>query len=521
MTMLHRDCESVASTMAATVVPVGRVDLSPLHPKSLIDRHVPPKVKETLKRNRFLVLFLWIGWKVVALGLMAYVWKGTTELSIVSGSDPKRLLYIVTSLAEYNNGRRETIKGQDRLKEVVLPVVVDSLESLQAYGYHVDLYLILAYELRPERRDLIQQSLPPGVGLMVWDDACPLGYDKSDKVQDNTRALARQHRYVIKDYLDDYDVFLPFEDDMRLTGPHVTQYLWTSHQLDVLRQAAPTEVPDEDMDPAHQKFFGDLSRRQLERFVPGFVRVEVLLNETEHGAQLDLDPIPLDYQFDSGEVHLDPTTCCHVQTEAGVPKHPTRDQVVIWETNVRALSVRRLPEGSDLDWVALLPGPGKHLSSKELVGGYWSGRTGAFGDPATNKPSPGMPDLIAQQGGWMATKEQIFRMHTGDVCQGTFLPPFDGPVYRRDGQESMNVEFWSGGYQFFTGVKGGCNMQRVVSLRHPNDFGKHLIYHVANNKQRQLARKRMLRAEHLLGQLNTVRKRAEAAMERIKKGLSE
>jgi len=51
-------------------------------------------------------------------------------------------------------------------------------------------------------------------------------------------------------------------------------------------------------------------------------------------------------------------------------------------------------------------------------------------------------------------------------------------------------------------------MQRVISM-HPDHFSKHLIYHVANNKQRQLVQERMVRADHLFGQLNHVRKAAE------------
>lgn len=89
-------------------------------------------------------------------------------------------------------------------------------------------------------------------------------------------------------------------------------------------------------------------------------------------------------------------------------------------------------------------------------------------------------------------------------------------MYRQDGQESMNVEFWSGGYQLFTGVLGGCNMQRVISLK-PDDFSKHFLYHVANNKQKQLARQRMLRADHLWAQLNSVKKSAEKEKAKILK----
>jgi hypothetical protein len=132
-----------------------------------------------------------------------------------------------------------------------------------------------------------------------------------------------------------------------------------------------------------------------------------------------------------------------------------------------------------------------------------------------DRPSGGQPELVAQQGGWMATRDQILRLNSG-LCQGVFLPPFDPPMYYEDGQQSMNVEFWSGGYQLFTGVRGGCNMQRLMSF-HPDQFSKHLIYHVANNKQRQLPQKRMLRADHLFAQLNTVKKAAEKTKAAIMK----
>jgi hypothetical protein len=36
----------------------------------------------------------------------------------------------------------------------------------------------------------------------------------------------------------------------------------------------------------------------------------------------------------------------------------------------------------------------------ELMGGYWSGRNGAYGKNAA-KPLPGIPDLIAQHDGWL------------------------------------------------------------------------------------------------------------------------
>jgi hypothetical protein len=371
---------------------------------------------------------------------------------------PTKILYIVTSLSEYNNGRRSTIAGQDRLGEIVLPILVDSVESMvddPQFSYQVDVYLILAYSLRPERERLIRDHLPPRVGLQIWDDACPLGYDaakSADRISNNTRALARQHRYVIKDKLPYYDLFVAFEDDMRITGTHVQHFLALSNALDILRRQS-TPMASNNHDDTSDSFFGAMTPRQLDRLIPGFVRVEVLLNEAEHGAQLDLDPIPLDYSVETGEdVHFNPQPCCHVQMNpnVGTPIHPEAKDVIVWETSVQALSVRQLPKSRIqeplLDWVTLLPGPGKRLHSDDIMASFWSGKISHHGIWKV-KPSAGQPDLIAQQGGWMATREQIVRLNhqTMDreypqLCQGSFLPPFDEPIYRKDGQESMNVE---------------------------------------------------------------------------------
>jgi hypothetical protein len=496
---------------------------SPLLKRMLfVIQKVPPK-------QRWAFVLVWILWKVVALVItlrVVYMASGSANTSnnmnndnpmlssrrsmayssfssqsTTSTSPPLKILYIVTSLTEYNTGTRMTTKGQDRLAEVLLPVLVDSIDSMihPPYYYQVDVYLILGFTLRPERQDFIASRLPSGVGLQVWDDASPLGYDgkhDANKILDNTRTLSRQHRYVIKDKLPYYDFFIAMEDDMRITGDHVHHFLQVSHQLDRLRASAPTSVASvpENMNPLQQRYFGAMTQRQLSRLIPGFIRVEVLLNETAHGAQTKLDPVPLDYQFpvttttmrrgsSTIEQHLDPTICCHVHMNPNkeTPVHPTASDVIIWETSVKALSLRQLPQlpptttsssssPFSLDWVVLLPGPGKRLPPEELMGGYWSGRDGAF----DQKPSPGMPDLIAQQGGWMATKSQIQRLVLDQLCQGSFLPPYDEPMYYKDGQESMNVEFWSGGYQLFTGVRGGCNMQRIISFT-PEHFSKSLI----------------------------------------------
>ena len=491
---------------------------------------IPPRV-------RVAFVFFWFCWKIVLaiLVIFAFVKPGAEDTSAASQAlgavwtvdqAPTKVLYIVTTLAEYNTGLRATTRGQDRLGELVIPIMVDSVKSIRSMpNLQVDVVLIAAYEMKPEREQFIRQSLPEGVGFQVWDDACPLGYDskfkQTEKVTENTRSLARQHRYVIKDKFSYYDLFLAFEDDIRITGHHLDHFMKMSAELEKLRRQAPLTLPDvpENLDdPKNTKFYGQLTRPQMNRMVPGLIRVEVLLNEEENGAQQKLDPIPLDYKFDDGEEHhVDPEICCNIHMEpnkAGTPEHPKSSDLVIWETQVKAFSLREMPPGSDyLDWSVVMLGPGKKMIKKELVGGYWSGRDGAWGDDP--QPSGGHPEYIAQQGGWMATREQISRMNSG-LCMGSFLPPFDGPTYIEDGQQSMNVEFWSGSYQFFTGVRGGCNMQRMISM-HPDHFSKHLIYHAANNKQRQLARSRMLRADHLFGQLNTVRKRAIKAKKDVKK----
>jgi hypothetical protein len=379
--------------------------------------------------------------------------EGSLTAAAAFGHDdamkPTKVLYIVTSLAEFDTGQRSTIKGRDRFQELMVPCMVDSIKSMISHPYDldVDLYLITAFKLKPERIQYLQDLLPNGVGLEIWDDACPSGYDKRHDtfhVIDVTRALARQHRYVMKDKLHHYDIFLPFEDDMRITGTHVQHYIDMSAELETRMHEAPHTMPDvpESEDAQKMKFFGQMTRDQMKRLVPGFIRVEVLVNEELNGAQKKLGPIELDYDVDGVEQHIDPSICCHVPNltpNMGTPVLPVASDVIIWETRAEAFSFRHIKNSKLLDWTLLMPGPGKREHPTEKVFGYWSGRDGAFGD--MKKPSGGVPDLIAQQGGWMATREQVIRMHE-ELCAGSFLPPFDEPMYNEDGQQSMNVEYW-------------------------------------------------------------------------------
>ena len=355
---------------------------------------------------------------------------------------PVKVLYVVTSLAEYNNGKRATIKGSDRFLHLMLPVIMDGIETMvegkttttattttataddgaksTQIRLNVDFFLITAYELRPERQQLIRDRLRAisekhnnVIGFDFWDNATPLGYTTDgkrrmndpnmtrQKLRYNTRALARQHRYVVRDKLEHYDMFVCFEDDMRITKQHVEHFWKSSLEIERLRSVAPKSlsfVEDKDGkrieefdDVEHYKktkFFGKMSKRQLERVVPGFVRVEALTNDTsfyrhiESNDVLDILPIPLDYEFEVSlspssdksqssssttkkqlvHYEIDPSICCHVsveeQKEIKLPQNPQPEDLVIWETNAVAFSLRQFPEGSSdlLEWSILMLG---------------------------------------------------------------------------------------------------------------------------------------------------------------------
>ncbi|KAL3925306.1 MAG: hypothetical protein SGILL_000495 [Bacillariaceae sp.] len=460
--------------------------------------------------------------------------NATSTVQTDHTTTPIKVLYIITSLAEYNNGKRKTVQGSDRFLHQLLPVMIDSVETMVEHpgNLQVDVVLITAYSLRKEREDLIRYRLPQGVGLQVWDNALPLSYPPPDwsgknktdvtRLRPNTRALARQHRYVVRDKLEYYDMFVAFEDDMLVRGDHVHHYWQLSREIEKLRAAAPETIEGFDGDNVDStrvtKFYGQMTKAQLERVVPGFVRVEALINSTDRTAKSKVE-FPTDFDFGvkfGGMRQVDPSICCHVHMvpeslEEQFPETPALDDLIIWETNIKAFSLRQFPPGSNfLDWAVLMMGPGKKLQNRDKIGGFWSGRDGAFGDE--KRPSGGEPKLVAQQGGWMATQEQLIRMNNA-LCLAKFLPPFDNIAGDNDGLDPHNVEFWSGSYQFFTGAGNHCNMQRIVSM-HPDHFSKHLVYHTANNKQLQLAQKRILRANQLFGQLNKVKKMAEIVKER-------
>jgi hypothetical protein len=335
--------------------------------------------------------------------------------------EPLRILYTITTLAEYDEGTRATTRGFDRLQNLLIPVVKEGVESMLSLGYHVDVFIVSHYVMtRPE---LLRQALPAGVQVRYWDNAGPLSYNPEQrdnpkaKLWRNTLALARQHRFVVKDHLFEYDMFLNFEDDMIIHGEMVQNYLQMTQTLYRLRESAPDTVPDTQL----KNFYGPLTKDQLKRCYPGLMRVEVLLDEENFGAQEELDPVPV-----AAHPDIDPKPCCHLNaaTSEVRPARPGSDKLFLWETNIIALGVRHIEE---LGWVTLLRGPRERNGEKGLtLSDYWSGTNHYFGK--ASRPASGSFNHMNNEGGWMGTRQQIFEWHT-EICLGGFLPPFEGPHY--------------------------------------------------------------------------------------------
>jgi hypothetical protein len=440
----------------------------------------------------------------------------------------RKILYVVTSLSEYNNLEKPGLEHlqKDRLLKMVVPVMKDSMESMIAAGFEVDLYLILGYPLRPQREKLLRLQFPlGGVNLDIWDDAVPFNYDDDlirlwnhnpVNISPIYRALSRQHRFVVRDKLLDYDLFVAFEDDMLVKGGHIKHYLYMSQLVEELRQQSPltTVPPNQYGISSEEMWFGAMSRKQLHRVLPGFIRVEVVLDPSDAAAaqqQLPWENVPLDLDFsDRGytvgkKQSLDPSLCCNVMHVGNsgnkAPFHPNSSQLMIWETAISGIGVRELPDGS---WVGLLNGPfqvpGESFDYK--VGKF---RADASRNLTDQRTENNHPQLVAQSAGWMMSRRQILELHI-DLCKGSFLPPYDGEDFQQDGLWMKSTEYWSGGLQMWQ-PEAGCNIQRLLSLD-PKNFSKHLLYHTANNKQNVIVPWRQIKANHLLGQLNAIRKDA-------------
>lgn len=447
---------------------------------------------------------------------------------------PLRVLFIVTTLAEYDKGTRGTTTGADRLKENLLPLLVDGVSSMVDRGWDVDVYLICGFEeLKESRRQLIRDALPPNVGLEVWEDAIPYYYLKKHNgqlkngdaaIEYAPHGLARQHRYVVRDKLMEYDFFTAFEDDMRITAEHVVNFLEMSAEIDRARRIA-ERSPDgkayvTNLAEDHRKARGEsldkakvgndliqdpMTAEELRRLWPGFVRAEVLdtrdgqphqlTNTLDHYKWIDNVPASMDYEQAFGTV--DPDVCCGVpEGRKKTPANPRKDDLLLWETDISAMGVRHYP--GNIGWAAAMT-----TEDRSDVGSYWSGEGHNYNDPKMTRPRR-VDALLGQQAGWMATRSQVVYFHE-HACPGGFLPTFDGKDWFNDSLQTRNgaVEFWSGGFQLF----GRCYFNRILSMD-PKRFSRQLLYHASNNKQRTAYGSKFVRFSHFLGQLYTVKKRA-------------
>jgi len=462
-----------------------------------------------------------------------------------------KILYIVTSVAEFDTGKRKTVEGRDRFSETLVPVVSESVQSMLDKGYQVDVYLITHYTLTQHRRDQLRAALPSSTTpLEYWDDATPISYPKpsegsQDRVVDVTRSLSRQHRFVIKDKFLEYNFFVAFEDDMLVTGTHVQQYIRVQSEIKRLRQAAPFRLPCLHEAPTRKQwtvaealddFYGDLSKIQLARMIPGFIRVERVPPKNATAFRIKRSrpgPIPaattyLDPVFQvSKPLHVNPTTCCQRPENMDGSDGPiVSDELFLWETHIKALGIRKvnIPNSNDLkpsflDWILLQRGTSAYgLEAEMFDWGFWSGRVNVTttSDTTTTKRTEERPDSMESiysnnMGGWMASRQQLWEWHSR-LCLGGFLPPFNEPTYALDGMNKV-VEYWSGGGNLYGRM--GCNLQRIIPFMDPQEFSRHLLYHTPNNKQKQLKFVKGLfsHVDTFLGQLHTVQKEAERVMQ--------
>jgi hypothetical protein len=440
-----------------------------------------------------LVILVLIQWLLLATFLLPryeHLQQRNQEGTIPVHNESVKVLYMVTSMAEFDDGNRDTLRGRDRYKETLIPVVLEAVHSMLNSGFQVDVYLVTHYELSPDRLALLQEQLPPSVGLQVWDDATPLGYapdtnkdDDKRKIRPITRALSRQHRYIIKDKLLYYDLFVNFEDDMMIKGEHLDHYLAVTKEIERLKKAAPGRIPDDNPpNKLMDQYHGNLTKIQLARMVPGLIRVEVVEDRAAFERERGKTPMPFPQSSSTGTTNALPLintkTCC--QKTLGFWKQdtpePTTDNVFLWETQTIVLGLRKMPTNASLllDWVFLQKGVDQNWIPREkIIGEFWTGNT----LPTTvDRPDPTLPQTINNQGGWIGTRDQIFAWHRAH-CNGLFLPPYKD-------QEALknNVEFWSGGLNLVG--RNACQLQRIISM-HPKGFSKHLIYHTSNNKQKR------------------------------------
>merc|ERR1719362_1876001 len=89
--------------------------------------------------------------------------------------------------------------------------------------------------------------------------------------------------------------------------------------------------------------------------------------------------------------------------------HPSKNDIVLWETTILALRVRKI-SNSYLNWIGLLQAvtiPKEEENEEAKIQSYWSGTKGYFKSKNEIEPEVSHPHYMAQQAGWMMTRQQI------------------------------------------------------------------------------------------------------------------
>lgn len=333
-----------------------------------------------------------------------------------------KILYIVTSGGKSNS-------GNERFQRQVGPVVLESVASLNENAHwHVDVFLVLGYDEFTLQEEFEKQlhEINPNTQLRTWIDALPIFYgcesweaSRTDPVGGGTNCrnhehnkgiemneaalfhgksqLARQHRFVVKDFLSEYDFFLAFEDDMLINKYHVEYHMEWMTKLRRMAQEAPnggtSQVATNNDDSWRVQ---TLTSKQLVRLRPGLLRVEVAKDDTlDTPLQGSLDVGVTDAMVMEASSHINASRCCHRPVHVtDTPDHAVKPELspkdlILWEAAIFGFGIRKLGD----TWIGTLPGPTGPFPLQD----FWSGR--AVNRTKRDRPRRGDPKLIAQSAG--------------------------------------------------------------------------------------------------------------------------
>ncbi|EED96152.1 predicted protein [Thalassiosira pseudonana CCMP1335] len=317
------------------------------------------------------------------------------------------------------------------------------------FNYEVDVYWILGCrweEVLGEDANvwesyLQDQLLSNGVGLEVWEDAMPLDYEQTSlgpaggnqrhlgedaqsldvqkqqkqkqpelveqqrtesrqcrpsKVTSAIPKFMKQHRYVVRDKLQHYDVFLSFSASVsgedggdygvlnRITGEHIREYLETTSGIAALRRG--------------------------EKFSVGGMLIPALLSATvtpmKEQPSSNLGESKDDDARDDPQIDAIP--CCKGLLPEDIGMQLNIVSGTKWDVYDTSATIDLYTTGvSSRRDIPLHSAEGRIVVERE--------------DTPTNIAEKSHPFY---EDGWILTKEQLIQINH-NLCQGRFLPPLD------------------------------------------------------------------------------------------------